>query len=174
MTTNVNTLGYIVSTGAGTSDPAKFQQLVTIDGPSRGKVISSCIGRQGPYFMTEDFDPAIQEYSHSVFVLPQPGGSTDAPYANVRKQEYTWRSKKFVLPGRTTIAVAKVVHNCGNVRLRIIADGCCRYEAQIRNNQAFKLPSQITANEIELELTGTATVYEVHVASSMQELLENE
>lgn len=174
MTSNLNTLGYIVSTDAGTADPSKFQQLVTIDGPTRGNVTATCIGRQGPYFMTEDFDPVTQEYSHSVFVLPVPGGSTDAPYANVRKQRYIWRSKKFVMPGRTTICVAKVVHNCGDVRLRIIADGCCRYEAQVRNSQAFKLPGQITANELELELEGTATVFEVHVASSMQELLENE
>ena len=163
-------IGYIYSTGAGTSDPAQFQQLVTIDAPTRGEVIASCIGRQGPYFLSKT-DVGEDTEQLTIHVLPMPDRLTDIKYDGAPKMTYIWRSKKFVLSGLTTMAAAKVVHGKGDVRLRIIVDGCCKYEVQVRSNKAFRLPPQVIGIEWELELIGTAQVFEVHVASSIEELL---
>lgn len=165
---NINTLGYIFNTGASTGNPNRYGQLVTIDLPNKGRVLDSELGRQGLYILTEQTVEA--EFHNEIYVLPMPGSNTDVPYDSAPKMEYIWRSKKFVMPGRSTLGVAKVVHK-GCVRLRIIVDGCCKTEEQVRNCEAFRLPSQIVGTEYEIELVGTGQVFEVHVASTMQELL---
>jgi hypothetical protein len=162
------TVGYIYHTGAGSADKTQFQQLVTIDAPRRGDVVASCIGRQGPYFLTQEFK--FGRYKYYVHVLPTPGGTTDVDYNKASKQQYTWKSKRFVMPGRTTFSSAKVVMAGGCVRLRIYVDSCCRYDAVVQNCAPFKLPDQLVGIDWELELIGTAVVTEVHIASSMQEL----
>ncbi len=163
-------LGYIFSTGSGTSDPAQFQQLVTIDAPTTGSVISSCQGRQGVYFLSEE--SILDVTTYKTHVLPQPDNITDVKYATAPKMEYTWRSKRFVMPGRATMGAGKVVHSDGHIRIRIIVDGCCRHEQQVRSNKPFRLPAQMAGVEWEIELIGTATVYEVHIAPSMEELIK--
>lgn len=164
---NTNALGYIYNTGAATGNQTRYGQLVTIDLPNAGDVIHTCLGRQGLYVLTEL--KINQTYENEVYVLPEPGGTTDVPYESAPKQTFTWRSKKFVMPGRATMGAAKVVHR-GYVRLRVIVDGCCRIDEQVRNSSAFRLPSQLVGIEYEIELYGTGTVYEVHIASTMQEL----
>lgn len=169
-------VGYIYSTGSGSSDPAQFQQLVTIDAPTTGSVISSCKGRQGVYFLSgaQAYDPYgyySPQSEYYIHVLPQPDNLTDIKYASAPKMEYVWRSKKFVMPGRATMGAGKVVHSGGRVRVRIFIDGCCRHEQQVRSNKPFRLPPQMMGVEWEIELTGTATVYEAHIAPSMQELV---
>lgn len=164
-------LGYIYHTGSGTSDPAQFQQLVTIDAPTAGKVIDSTIGRQGVYVLSEE--SVLDVNTYKTHVLPQPDNLTDVKYASAPKMEYRWRSKRFVLPGNATMAAAKVVRGGeGDVRIRIIVNGCCKHEQQVRSSQAFRLPSQIMGGEWEIELIGTARIFEVHIAPSMQELLQ--
>lgn len=161
-------LGYILNTGAGTGVPTQFGHLTTIDLPTYGDVIYSCLGRQGVYVLTEK--KINQNYENEIYVLPEPGGTTDVPYETAPKMEYRWRSKKFVTPGRTTFSAAKVVYARGCVRLRLLAHGCCVFEEQIRNCSPFRLPSQVSGTEFEIELIGDAIVYDVHIASSMTEL----
>lgn len=164
-------LGYIYHTGAGTSDPAQFQQLVTIDTPTAGKVIASCIGRQGLYTLSEE--SVLDVNTYKTHVLPQPDNLTDVKYASAPKMEYRWRSKRFVLPGNATMAAGKVVRGKdGHLRIRLIVNGCCKHEQQVRSSSPFRLPPQIMGGEWEIELIGTAHVFEVHIAPSMQELLQ--
>ena len=165
-------LGYIFQTGAAGADTTPFQQLVTIDAPRRGDVIHSCTGRQGAYFLTKEF--FLGEYSYYVHVLPSPGGTTDTIYEKAPKQEYMWRSKKFVMPGRTTFGACKVVHGGGCARIKIFADGCCVFSTVVTECSPFRLSDQVVGVEFEIELTGTAIIYEAHIASSMQELTINE
>lgn len=164
-----NRLGYIFSTGAAGADSTPYQHLVTIDAPTEGVVIHSCQGRQGVYYLSEVFK--YGRYSYHVHVLPTPGGTTDTAYERRSKQTYRWKSKKFTMPGRTTLSAAKVVMEEGCVRLRLHADGCCRYDAVVQNCAPFRLPDQLVGIEWEIELTGQATVFEVHVASTIEELI---
>lgn len=165
---NTNALGYIYATGSTTGTQTRYGQLTTIDLPNAGDVIHSCLGRQGLYVLSQL--QVNQNIINEIHVLPERGGTTDVPYESAPKMDYIWRSKKFVQPGRTTLGVAKVVHK-GCVRMRIIVDGCCKVDEQIRNCSPFRLPAQLVGVEFEIELYGTAEVYEVHVASTMQELI---
>lgn len=162
-------LGYIFGTGASTSDAPQFQHLVTIDAPTVGGVISSCEGRQGMYVLSQVDTLTTHEYT--IHVLPLPDKLTDVKYPTAPKMRYRWRSKVFVMPGLTTMAAGKVVHSGGDVRIRIFVDGCCRHEQQVRSNRPFRLPPNMMGVEWEIELIGKGTVYEVHIAPSIQELL---
>lgn len=165
-------VGYIFATGAASADKSPFQQLVTIDAPRRGNVIHSCIGRQGMYYLTEELK--FGEYNYYVHVLPEPGGTTDARYEQTAKMQYIWKSKKYVMPGRTTWGAAKVVHTKGCVTFRLYVDGRIVYSKRVVGCNPFRLPSQIAGVTAEIELVGDAVVTEVHIASSMRELLSNE
>lgn len=165
-------VGYILDTGASSADSSKFQALVTIDAPRRGNVIHSCVGRQGMYYLTEEL--AFGRYSYWVHVLPSPGGHTDVEYDSAVKQEYIWKSKKYIMPGRSTWGAFKVVHSSGCAKLRLYVDGCCAYETVVKGCGPNRLPSQLAGVTLEIELIGTARVTEVHVASTIEELLQNE
>lgn len=166
------TLGYILQTGAAGADASKFQQLVTIDAPRRGDVIHSCEGREGLYFLTHE--QAFGLHGYYVHTLPTPGGASLVEYDNAPKMEYHWRSKKFVMPGRTTWSAAKVVHCKGCVRLRLWIDNCLLYDMPVKTSRPFRLIQNLAGTTLEIELIGTAQVTEVHVASTMKELLSNE
>ena len=167
MTENT-TVGYIFDTGANSADSTPFQKLVTIDAPRRGNVVHYCIGRQGPYFLTEEF--RFGEYYYYVHVLPTPGGTTDVRYEHAEKMQYTWKSKEYVMPGRTVWGAAKVVHSKGCVTFRLYVDGRIVYSAKVIGCMPFRLPSQIAGMTAVIELVGDATVTEVHIASSIREL----
>lgn len=166
---NDRKLGYIFSTGAPSADVTPHQHLVTIDAPTDGDVLHACLGRQGMYYLSEEL--RFGRYKYFIHVLPTPGGTTDARYEQSSKQTYQWKSKKFTMPGRITFAAAKVVMDKGCVRLRIHVDGCCRYDAVVTTCAPFRLPDQLVGIEVELELIGTATIHEVHVASTIEELI---
>ena len=163
-------VGYIFQTGASSADRSQFQQLVTIDAPRRGDVIHSCLGRQGMYFLTEEF--SFGRYNYYIHVLPQPGGETDVQYERARKMQYQWKSKKYVMPARTTWGAAKVVFKGGCVRMKLYVDGCCVEDVMVRDCKPFTLPSQITGTTLEIELIGDAEVTEAIVASTMREIAE--
>lgn len=165
-------IGYVFHTGASTADKTQFQQIITLDSPGRGAVFAGTTGRQGPYFLYRD-TPQNSDVTKT-YVIPVPGGTTDVKYEDAEKMQYVWRSKKFVLQGETTFSVMKVVHKKGCVRARVYADGCLAFDAMVFGCGPFRLPSQLMGITIEIELIGTATVYEVHIASSMKELLSNE
>ena len=96
-------------------------------------------------------------------------------YAHADKYCYEWKSKKFVFPGQMVMAAAKVVHDCkGFVKLKIMVDCCCVYEVLVHDCQPFTLPPNIAGVEWEVEVHGTAVVSEIHLASSLRELLEHE
>jgi hypothetical protein len=173
--------GVIFHTGAASADNPPFGQMTTIDGPPPGgdwmdapKVVAHAFGRQGVYLLskiwyTGTIDGLPYGYGY-VDVLPVPGGSTDITYDQAKKQTYRWKSKKFVMAGRTTWAAAKVVHSKGCVRLRLYIDGCCKYETVVKGCGPFRLADQLVGKTLEIELVGTAQVTEVHVASTIEEL----
>lgn len=166
------TKGFILQTGASTANKIAPQALVTFDAPTRGDVIHACHGRQGVYFLSREVADGL--YTFSTHVLPLPDNRTDVKYDRASKQEYIWRSKEFVQPGRTTMGAAKVVHKRGCVRIKIIVDGCCRHEEVVKGCGPFTLPAQIAGTKWQIELRGTAEVTEVHIAGSMQELLREQ
>lgn len=141
----------------------EFQQLITMDAPATESPVAWIVGGYG---LQVAFD-------NNLYYWPFPGW--ERPNDAIQKLCYQWKSKKFVMPGRTNFAAAKVVWECdGEVCFKLWADCRCVYTAKVANCNPFRLPSNYIGIEFEIEITGTGTVSEVHVASSMRELTEVE
>ena len=154
--------GYMFDTGSsldGTNELAKFSTLDTPAG-----VRAHVTGGTGLYVLSAE----------GIFRMPFPDNK-DRAYQRAKKYCYEWKSKKFVFPGEMVFTAAKVVHDCdGDVNLAIYADCECVYEVSVKDCLPFQLPPAIVGTTFEVKLTGTASIHEVHLASSLRELLESE
>jgi len=170
-------IGYIYDTASQLDGEHPLQKLVTFDGPP-GAIVSHTLSSSGLDMLIGVPNPdllvdAINK--NFVYSMPFPNTKEGGNYDVAPKMCYQWKSKKFVFPGNMCMSAAKVVHKCdGFVRIKFFVDCCCRYEVLVENCQPFRLPANMQGVEWEIELVGTATVYEVHVASSMRELLEHD
>ena len=142
------------------NDDHPFQQLVTMDAPV--DIVP------GPWSVG-DFGLQIA-FDKGLYYWPIPGWQR--PMDTPQKLCYRWKSKKFVFPGRTAFAAAKVVWLCdGEVCFTLIGDCGVVYSRKVTDCNPFRLPLNNRV-EWEIELTGTGTISEVHVATSEQELTE--
>lgn len=155
-------IGYMFDTGSSMDGERPFARLSTFDYVNP-QVLSSVMTNNGL---------AVLDNAGSVWEMSFPNMPNKDAYNNAKKQTYTWRSKKFVMPGLTTFGAAKIVHDCGCLRLRLYVDGCCTYDTPVTGNRPFTLPPSVIGVEYEVELEGTANVYEVHIATSMKDLTE--
>lgn len=155
---------YIYDLGDDINGQKQFQHLVTMDTPE-GELGDAKVTKYG---MTV-------KYGKDLYCLPLPGEVSEDAYRNAPKQTYEWKSKKFVFPGRMTMAAAKVTKDCGGTLiLSIYVDCRLAYESEICDCKPFRLPTAVEGIEFEILLKGTAKVTEVHIASSIKELIESE
>lgn len=155
--------GYMFETGSSIDGEHPMQRFVTMDTPNNVRAHTS--GGSGLYVLATD----------GVYQMAFPDSIGNEMYGNAAKYCYSWKSKKFVFPGQMVMAAAKVVHDCkGFVRLKIMVDCCCLYETLVHDCKPFTLPPNLAGVEWEVELEGNATVHEVHLASSLRELIEHE
>ena len=144
------------------NDTHAFQELVTMDAPLPDRVPSSwVVGNYGLHVA----------YLNELFYWPIPGWVRpgDVP----EKLVYKWKSKKFVMPGRTNFAAAKVVWKCdGYVCFSLFSDCIPVFRRMVTDCYPFRLPSEYIGVEFEIEVEGTGTISEIHVATSVTELTE--
>lgn len=155
-------IGYLFDTNSTLDGEHREQRLVTFDYPS-GQVLSHTISNDGIAILV----------NNAVWTMPLPNMPNKDSYRNAPKNCYQWKSKKYVMPGATTFAFAKVMHDCdGFVRLRIYVDGTCIYDTPVSNSKPIALPPSMVGVEWEVEVHGTATVHEIDLATSIEELTE--
>lgn len=155
-------IGYMFDTGSTLDGSHGNQRLVTLDYPD-GEVISHCISNDGLVILANNY----------VWTMALPNMVNKDSYKLSPKQCYAWKSKKYVFPGETTFAFAKVVHDCdGFVRLKLYCDGICVYDTNVSGSRPMSLPPSVVGVTWEVEVHGTATVHEIHVATSIEDLLE--
>jgi len=155
-------VGYSFDTGSTIDGSHPIQRLATFDYPP-GEPFSHCFTNDGMAVLVDT----------SVWTMALPGMPNKDSYAKSPKQCYQWKSKKYIFPGVTTFAAAKVVHDCdGFVRLKLYCDGICVYDTDVPGNKPLALPPSVVGVEWEVEVHGTATVHEIHVATSIDELTE--
>lgn len=155
-------LGYLFDTGSTLDGEHPLSKLITFDYPAV-PTIAHCLSDDGLVILN----------TTSMWVLPLPNMKNKDSYRQAQKQCYLWKSKKFIFPGQMTFAYAKVVHDCdGFVRLKLFCDGICVYDTSVPGSLPIALPPQVVGVEWEVEVHGTATVHEIHVAPSIEELLE--
>jgi hypothetical protein len=155
-------VGYLFDTGSTLDGSHPEQRLATFDYPP-GKVTSHCMTNDGLAVLV----------NNAVWTMALPNMVSKDSYHNSPKQCYVWKSKKYVFPGEITFAFAKVVHDCdGFVRLKIYCDGICVYDTNAPGSKPFALPPSVVGVTWEVEVHGTATVHEIHMATSIEELTE--
>lgn len=153
-------IGYMFDTGSSLDGERPFARLSTFDYMSPD-VLSSVWTNNGL---------AVLDNSGGVWEMAFPNMTNKEAYKTAPKMTYTWRSKKFVLPGLTTFGAAKIIHDCGCLRMQIHVDNKCIYDTPITTKKPFTLPPDVVGVEYEIVLIGNANVYEVALATSVQDL----
>lgn len=161
---SVSRLGYAYHTGEDIFGDNQFGQLVTYDVPS-GVIDQATVTYRG----------LTIKYANDLFCLPLPGNGTDKEYSTSPKACFQWKSKKFVFPGTMTLAAGKIIHDCGGaITIKLYVDCRCVWQADICDCENFRIPSQILGVEFEVEVFGKTPIHEIHLASSMAELTEEQ
>lgn len=84
---------------------------------------------------------------------------------------YLWRGKKEISPTQVNFAGAKVSrYNTGDVEFKLTGDDILIKEHQVLKTEKFRLPSGRRDVEFQLELSGTAEVYQVEISTSYRDL----
>lgn len=164
--------GFILATGDTLSPASGPGSLVTAQLPPLGNIAAVAAS-----YVRAPWGAALVFYGNSpVYSLPLPEDVGLPAYKNAPKQQYVWRSKKFVFPGQTTMGACKIVHSCagGGVRMRLFVDCCCVFQTVVRGCVPFRLPAQLRGITFEIELQGCSRVTEVRLASSIRELMGDE
>jgi hypothetical protein len=131
-----------------------------------GVLSDAIVGKQG----------LVLKYGGKLFRLPLPGEElSNALYNKAEKLTYRWKSKKFVFAGEITLAAGKITHDCGSaVTFNLYVDCRLVWTAEICDCQPFRIPTQIRGTTVEIEVIGKSPIHKIKVASSIQELMENE
>lgn len=83
---------------------------------------------------------------------------------------YTWKSKQFYSPRAFCPQAARVDASSYPVTFKMYADGVLKHTQEVQNSFSFALPSGYTANQFEVEVSGTSVINYVAVADNRQEL----
>ena len=82
-----------------------------------------------------------------------------------------WRGKKEISPTQVNFAGAKVSrYNTGDVKFKLFGDSYLIKEYDPQRTEKFRLPTGRRDIEFQMELSGTAEVYQVEVSTSYREL----
>jgi hypothetical protein len=125
-------------------------------------------------FVTMDFGPVMTMHAaHDGMLYYAVGNEVRVWNDGTSRMTYTWRSKVYRQPGLIGFAVAKVVGEYGPpVTLNIYAGGRLYYSRAVKDSEPFRLPARGKHLEWQFELIGSTPVTEVHIATSMTELVE--
>lgn len=83
---------------------------------------------------------------------------------------YTWRSKKFRAAFPMNFGYAQVLADAYPVTLKVYADGVLKSTRSVGSQSPVTLPSGFRATDWELEVSGTANITQLNMATSVDEL----
>lgn len=84
-------------------------------------------------------------------------------------KSYTWRSKKFTLPQIGGFSCAQLEAEAYPMTMKFYIDGTLFHTQTVTSRDPFRLPANM-GRDIELQVEGSAEVFSLAVAQSMQEL----
>ena len=97
-------------------------------------------------------------------------GSNIVSWHTGSSKSYTWRSKKFSLPKPMSFGHASVDAESYPLTIKFYADSTLLWTQTVTERNPFKLPGANMYQDIEFEVSGTAEVFQVTLAESVQEL----
>jgi hypothetical protein len=125
------------------------------------------------YFSVETPFGVYALFDDGVYFLHRTDAISSGVPVSPSLSNYVWRSKKFVLNEPTAFSAAKVVHDAsGPLAMNLYLDGRLVFSRAITHSRPFTLPRSRKGLEWEIELCGKSVVEEVHIATSMAELVE--
>lgn len=158
--------GYLYTSINSHNNQFPLQRLITFTSPA---------GTPGPNLVVPSSQGAgfgsgiVASWGNKRYSWPLPGYG----YEIATKLTYTWKSKKFVMAGATTFAAAKVVNSeDGALTANFYGDGNLIYSKNVTDSLPFRIPHNHDCIVWEIELVGKASVQEVHLATSMRDLIE--
>lgn len=93
--------------------------------------------------------------------------------AGTDRKTYRWRSRRMVRDALLGMRAGKVVGSFGApVTFRLLLDDRVVFERTVGHRRPFRIPFTSRGLEWQIEIEGSTTVHELHVASSMSELTE--
>lgn len=159
---------YVFNQPSPSNQEFPLGQLVTIDTPN--DFVTDSVATGFGLFVI---------FGSTIYTLPLPGYG----YESTDKAIYTWRSKRFVMSGLTTFAGMKIVNsNSGNLTVTLFgyntgswsgSNPDFTFTRQIGHSRPFRIPHNHKCLEWEIQLVGNATVEEVHLSTSYQDLIED-
>ena len=160
--------GFIYNQPNPSNNEFPLGQLVTIDIPS---------GTVGPNIATGT--GFYSAWGNTIYKFALPGyGYDSAP-----KATYVWKSKRYTMPGITAFAGMKIVGTqATDGAIQVTLSGynnggetspSVTYSRSVNHSRPFRLPHQFTCSEFEIEVSGIATIQEIHVATSYRDLVES-
>jgi hypothetical protein len=82
----------------------------------------------------------------------------------------TWKSKVFTTARPENMGVGKVIADVYPVTFKLFANGNIKHSKTVLNDKPFSLPAGYTANEFEVELSGTNSIRSFAIAGTVEEL----
>jgi hypothetical protein len=150
--------GYVYNQPNPNNNEFPLGQLVTIDLPN---------GVVGPNLILGG--GALSAWGNNVYTFSLPGYG----YESAPKATYTWKTKRYVMPGLYTWSAAKVVNDeSGTLTFLLFVDDVLVYTRPVTHSNPFRIPHQHKGIEVYMILTGTSVVQELHLATGMRDLVE--
>lgn len=163
-----SSVGYLFNSENSHNNHFPLGQLITFDTPAGYPGVNYVVG--GPSASSPgELGGLFAAWGNTLYNWPLPGFG----YESASLLTYQWKSKRFTLPGGTTMAAAKVVRaSAGTVQFNLYGDDNLIYSVSVPDSKPFRLPHNHNCIEWEIELIGTAAIEETHVSTSMRELTE--
>lgn len=105
----------------------------------------------------------------ALFVIRDTGNHL-ASYDTGSALTYEWTSGVSHLPSEVNMACARVDASAYPVTFKLYADGALKHTQSVANKYAFRLPAGYRSQRYYVDITGTADVREVGIATTMEEL----
>lgn len=84
---------------------------------------------------------------------------------------YTWKSKVFAVPPGQPFGACKIDADTFPVSMTFYIGGVLAKSLSVTSDKPFKLPSKTRYREAEIQVTGTAVINSIQLATSMSEIL---
>lgn len=94
----------------------------------------------------------------------------DAGTGNI---SYVWESRPFTAPKPANPSCAQVFAESYPATFKLYADGVLKHTQTVANRKPFRLPAKYLAEDFRVRIEGTAEVYHVAFAESMEELRQS-
>lgn len=140
------------------------------NGTTQGALVLDMTGDGAQLWTTDQYATATYNDIKTDSLYLAQGSNVKKWDAGNSNLTYTWKSKIFVAPKPQNVGAGQVFSSSYPVTFKLYADGVLKHTQTVANDRPFKLPSGYKAKEFEVEISGTAAVNSIFLASTVKQL----